>query len=65
MVGPTAAGLTVSVAADEVTELTELVTLTSYLVPDSATVVAGVVYDANVAPLIAVNDDAPGAALDH
>ena len=41
--GAAGAAVTVSVAADEVTEPCELDTETSYLVPDSATVVAGVV----------------------
>ena len=43
MTGAATAGLTVSVAGDDVTEPAELLTVTSYLVPFCATVVAGVV----------------------
>jgi len=56
---------TVSVAGFDVTEPWALLTVTSYLVPLCATVVVGVVYEADVAPLIAVNDEAPDASLDH
>ena len=65
MTGAVSGGLTVNVAADEVAEPCELLAVTSYLVPDCAAVVAGVVYEADVAPLIAVNEEPPGASLDH
>ena len=54
MLGATA-GLTVKVAAVLVTLPAILVTTHSYLVPLFATVVAGVVYEALVAPVILVN----------
>jgi hypothetical protein len=56
---------TVRVAALVVALPAEFVNTASYFVPDCATVVAGVVYDAEVAPEIAVNDDAPGAWDSH
>jgi len=65
MVGAASGGLTVRVAADDVTEPTGLDTVTSYLVPLCAAVVAGVVNEVAVAPAIDVNDEAPGASLDH
>ena len=54
--------LTVSVAARVFVEPWALVNVASYLVPLCAVVVAGVVYDPDVAPLIGVNEPAPGAA---
>jgi len=51
--GATGAGFTVSVAELLVAEPTELLTATLNDSPDCAVVVAAVVYDAAVAPLIA------------
>jgi hypothetical protein len=41
------------------------VNVASYIVALCAVVVAGVVYDTNVAPEIGVNEVAPGASEDH
>ena len=60
-----AIAVTVRVAAVVVALPAEFVNTASYFVPDSANVVAGVVYDADVAPEIAVNDDAPDASDSH
>jgi hypothetical protein len=65
MLTPAPLALTVSVAAVVVVEPNAFVNVASYLVPLCATVVAGVVYDVDVAPVIAVNELAPGASEDH
>jgi hypothetical protein len=57
--------LTVSVASRVFVEPWALVNVASYLVPLCAVMVAGVVYEADVAPLILVNVVAPGALEDH
>ena len=61
----TGAGVTVSDAADRRHRTTELDTVTSNFVPLCAGVVGRRRVAADVAPLIAVNDEAPGASLDH
>ena len=58
-------GLTVKAAALLVTLLMEFVTTHLYCVPLLATVVAGVVYEALVAPPIAVKELSPGASCIH
>ena len=60
-----AGSLTVNVAALLVTLFTVLVTTHSYLVPLFDVVVAGVVYVALVAPLMAVYVVAPDASCYH
>jgi hypothetical protein len=60
-----AGAFTVRVAAIVVVEPNAFANVVSYRVPLCAVVVAGVVYDADVAPEIAVNEVAPGASEDH
>ena len=60
-----ATGLTINVAALLVALPTELVATHSYSVPLLAIVVAGVVYEALVAPEIDENEPAPGASCFH
>ena len=63
--GATGVGLTVNVAGLLVALPAELVTTHSYCVPLLAVVVAGVVYEALVAPPIAVKLPAPEASCCH
>ena len=63
--GPLPLAFYVSVAGLVVVEPNALVNVASYFVPLCAVVVAGVVYDADVAPEIGENELAPGASEDH
>lgn len=60
-----AGAVTVRVAALVFVGPLSLVNVASYFVPLCAVVVGGVVYEADVAPLIGVNEVAPGALEDH
>jgi hypothetical protein len=60
-----ATGLTVSVAAFDVVEPPAFVNTAWYFVPDWAVVVLATLSVVDVAPLMSVNEDAPGASLCH